>query len=114
MDAAVASALCLGVVSPASSGIGGGCFILIHTNTSDVFIDARELAPANSSADMFVDNPMNAQDGALAIAVPGELKGIMYFMAIAFDMILFQIFDCFISRCIDIRMLIFTCIHAHM
>ena len=32
VDAAVAVALCLGVANPASSGIGGGAFILIHTD----------------------------------------------------------------------------------
>lgn len=31
-DAAVASALCLGVVNPTSSGIGGGGFILVHSD----------------------------------------------------------------------------------
>ena len=30
-DAAIASTLCLGVVNPTSSGIGGGAFILVHS-----------------------------------------------------------------------------------
>lgn len=32
VDSAVAVALCLGVANPASSGIGGGAFIMIHAD----------------------------------------------------------------------------------
>ena len=77
-DAAVAATLCLGVVSPASSGLGGGCFILHYEQSSGeaVFIDAREVAPAAAFQDMYEDDPLEAQNGAKAIAVPGELLGL--------------------------------------
>ena len=32
VDAAVAAMICLGVANPASSGIGGGAFILVNSN----------------------------------------------------------------------------------
>lgn len=50
VDAAVASALCLGVVSPASSGIGGGAFMLIRSGDGKAQVyDMRETAPKLSS-----------------------------------------------------------------
>ncbi len=58
VDAAVTTALCLGVMRPYASGIGGGGFIMIHmsqTNQTE-FIDCRETAPAASTYDMFYDN----------------------------------------------------------
>jgi hypothetical protein len=78
MDAAVGTALCLGVVSPASSGLGGGCFILGYnaSSQSSLFVDARETAPAASSQNMFVGQPQASIYGGLAIAIPGELKGL--------------------------------------
>ncbi|KAL7082969.1 hypothetical protein ACP275_14G133300 [Erythranthe tilingii] len=50
VDAAVAAALCLGVVSPSYSGLGGGGFMLVrsHTGDSKVF-DMREMAPGRAS-----------------------------------------------------------------
>ena len=55
IDAAVAVALTLGVVDGENSGIGGGCFMLIHrADGSLVAIDGREMAPAAATADMFV------------------------------------------------------------
>lgn len=78
MDAAVGTALCLGVVSPASSGLGGGCFILGYnaSTRSSLFVDARETAPAGSSQNMFVGQPKASVFGGLAVAIPGELKGL--------------------------------------
>jgi gamma-glutamyltranspeptidase len=54
VDAAVAVALCQGVVNPVASGIGGGAFIMIrwHNGTAE-FINARETAPAAANATMF-------------------------------------------------------------
>lgn len=50
VDAAVAAALCLGVVSPASSGIGGGAFMLVRSaNGTTQAFDMRESAPMLAS-----------------------------------------------------------------
>lgn len=51
VDAAVATALCLGVVNPMSSGIGGGSFMIVRsskTSQTQAF-DMRETAPAAAS-----------------------------------------------------------------
>jgi gamma-glutamyltranspeptidase/glutathione hydrolase/leukotriene-C4 hydrolase len=54
VDASVAVALCLGVVNPVSSGLGGGAFITIRmANGTAAFYDAREMAPAAATEDMF-------------------------------------------------------------
>lgn len=51
VDAAVATALCLGVVNPMASGIGGGGFMVVRSSsTSEVLaIDMRETAPLAAS-----------------------------------------------------------------
>ena len=78
VDAAIASALTLGVVDGFNSGIGGGCFILIHTADGKVIaIDGRETAPAAAHRDMYIrdgkaDGKLS-QIGALASGVPGAL-----------------------------------------
>ncbi len=78
VDAVVAAALTLGVVDGFNSGIGGGCFMLIHKpNGRFVAIDGREIAPAAASRDMYLRdgkaNPELSRTGALAIGVPGAL-----------------------------------------
>lgn len=78
VDAAVATALCLGVLHPHSSGVGGGCFILIYNATTGEaeVIDARETAPASAQVDMYVAAPSSAVNGGASVAVPGELAGL--------------------------------------
>lgn len=50
VDATVAAALCLGVVSPASSGIGGGAFMVFRSaNGKSQAFDMRESAPMLAS-----------------------------------------------------------------
>ncbi|KAG1181405.1 hypothetical protein G6F36_009907 [Rhizopus arrhizus] len=71
VDSAIASALCIGVVNSFATGIGGGGFMLIRSpNGTFEFIDFRETAPNASHKDMFIHDPMAAQRGGMAVAVP--------------------------------------------
>ncbi|MDB6003821.1 MAG: gamma-glutamyltransferase 1, partial [Prosthecobacter sp.] len=79
IDAAIAAGLTLGVVDGHNSGIGGGCFFVIHAADGTVTcIDGREMAPAKAQRDMYVINGKlddeASKTGALASAVPGYLK----------------------------------------
>ncbi|KAJ1980410.1 hypothetical protein H4R34_002467 [Dimargaris verticillata] len=76
VDACIASALCIGTVHSFSSGIGGGGFMLVRnaTNQSEL-IDFREQAPGAATADMYLKDINLAQVGGLAVAVPGEIRG---------------------------------------
>jgi gamma-glutamyltranspeptidase/glutathione hydrolase len=81
-DAAVATALALGVVNPVSSGIGGGGFAVVYdarTHRIHVY-DFREVAPAAlDPSDFLVDgviDPQRARVGGLAVGVPGEVAGL--------------------------------------
>ncbi|XP_015629579.1 glutathione hydrolase 3 [Oryza sativa Japonica Group] len=78
VDAAVAATLCLGVVHPMSSGVGGGAFIVARDAASGdaVAFDARETAPAAATPDMYAGNPTSKYKGALAMGIPGELAGL--------------------------------------
>jgi len=85
VDAAVAAALTLGVVDGHNSGIGGGCFILIHWADGRIeAIDGREMAPALASRDMYLREgvavPALSKTGALAIGVPGSLAAYDYLL----------------------------------
>lgn len=83
IDAAVTTALTLGVVDSHNSGIGGGCFMLVRRADGTVLaIDGREKAPARASRDMFVRDgevvPELSLTGALASGVPGSLAAYAY------------------------------------
>ena len=59
IDATVAIALCLGVVSPASSAIGGGHFMLVRFESSGAeAYDSQEIAPEATSENMYANNPL--------------------------------------------------------
>ena len=54
VDAAITTALCQGILSPAASGLGGGHFMVIRApNGTTEVIDAREPAPAAATENMF-------------------------------------------------------------
>jgi gamma-glutamyltranspeptidase/glutathione hydrolase len=82
VDAAVATALAVGVVNPSSCGVGGGGFMLIFDQATRRVhaLDYREMAPAAARRDMFVRDgsvvPELSVHGGLAVAVPGEIAGL--------------------------------------
>lgn len=78
IDAAVATALTLGVVDGHNSGIGGGCFMLIRfKDGSFMALDGREMAGAKATRDMFIRDGKGdtklSQTGPLASGVPGSI-----------------------------------------
>ncbi len=83
-DAAIAISSMLAVVEPYHSGIGGGGFWLCREKSGNTFIiDAREVAPAKASPQMYMDeqNRLNhklSTIGGLAVAIPGEVAAWAY------------------------------------
>ncbi len=81
-DAAIATQLALAVVYPGAGNIGGGGFLVAHTEKGQsIAIDYREKAPGKASRNMYLDkegNPlMNlSQHGHLASGVPGTVAGL--------------------------------------
>ena len=77
-DAAVAVSSVLSVVEPISSGLGGGGLWLLHDAKSgkDVFVDARETAPAAATEAIYLNadgsfNSDRAQNGPWSAGIPG-------------------------------------------
>ncbi|WP_426689028.1 gamma-glutamyltransferase [Rhodanobacter ginsengiterrae] len=83
-DAAVAVASTLSIVEPESSGIGGGFMAVLHRakDGRNVFIDARETAPAAVNAKDYLNpdgspNRDTALKGPLSAGIPGEPAGLV-------------------------------------
>ena len=77
-DAAVTVSAVLSVVEPISSGLGGGGFFLLHDAKTgkDVFVDARETAPAAATPQAYLDKDGNldrerSENGPWAAGIPG-------------------------------------------
>ncbi len=84
IDAGVAVGYALAVSDPCCGNLGGGGFMLVHlANGEETFINFRETAPQQASADMYLDEWGNiveglSTDGYLAVGVPGTVKGLNY------------------------------------
>ena len=83
VDAAIATALALSVVDQASSGLGGGGFMIIYNakDQKSFALDFRETAPRASRKDLYMKDgkpaPSLSLTGALAVGVPGEVAGLI-------------------------------------
>ncbi|MBU6413666.1 MAG: gamma-glutamyltransferase [Planctomycetes bacterium] len=84
VDAAVATSFALSVVRPASCGIGGGGFMVIHLTEKhakgqrDVAINYREVCPQGVGPEFFKDKPERASRlGGAAVGVPGTVAGLL-------------------------------------
>lgn len=82
VDAAVATTFAISVVEPFSAGIGGGGFLLFHSQKTGEIkaLDFRERAPIKATKNMYLDAEGKVRTGAsitgyLAVATPGTVAG---------------------------------------
>ena len=83
IDAFVAASFAISVERPHSTGIGGGGFLLYFSKADKKVyaFDFREMAPLLASEKMYLSKdgntqPLMSQEGALAVANPGLVKGL--------------------------------------
>lgn len=83
VDAAVAVGFALSVTYPSAGNLGGGGFMLLHTQDGQTHaLDFRETAPAKSTESMFLDSEGNVVKGLsvashLSAGVPGSVAGLL-------------------------------------
>merc|ERR1712136_264909 len=77
VDAAVAVLFCIGLAHPESAGIGGGFVMTVYDTASGQArcLNAREVAPAAATVDMYGANGTLSKTGGLSVGVPGEVAG---------------------------------------
>src|SRR5688500_18707738 len=80
-DAAIATMVALTVVEPQSSGIGGGGFLLHHSDDGELeTFDGRETAPSGADPQWFLDPEgrpvpmMQAVISGRSVGVPGNIR----------------------------------------
>lgn len=81
MDAAIASAICVGTINSFSSGLGGGGFLMVKMPGSKIdveTVDFRETTPAQIETHFYKQDKDVSKKGGFAVAVPGEVKGLSY------------------------------------
>ena len=80
VDAAIAVHFALAVTYPRAGNLGGGGFMLVHTDSGDLAIDYRETAPAAATRDLYLDASGEVIEGLSldthrAAGVPGSVAG---------------------------------------
>ncbi|XP_072949395.1 glutathione hydrolase 1 proenzyme isoform X2 [Epargyreus clarus] len=77
VDAAIAVMFCNSLLNQQSMGIGGGFFMTVYIKEEQkaYTVIAREKAPGAATEDMFHGSFDKASKSPLAVAVPGELRG---------------------------------------
>ncbi len=77
VDAAVATAAALGVVEPASSGVGGDGFLLIYwAETGELTcVNATGAAPSAATRDLYLERGGIPMKGIRSVSIPGLVDG---------------------------------------